>query len=75
MKRVVRLIGLAVSFGFVISIAALSVLFATGLINYDGNVVWVDFFKNVAYSIFAGIIVVAIIELYKNIENTAKRND
>ena len=75
MKRVLRLIGLTVSFGFVISIAALSVLFATGLINYDGNVVWVDFFKNVGYSIFAGIIVVAIIELYKNIEDTAKRDD
>lgn len=75
MKRVLRLIGLTVSFGFVISIAALSVLFATGLINYDGNVVWVDFFKNVGYSIFAGIIVVAIIELHKNIENTAKRDD
>ncbi len=75
MRRVVRLIGLTVSFGFVISIAALSVLFATGLINYDGNVVWVDFFKNVGYSIFAGIIVVAIIELYKNIENTAKSDN
>ncbi len=74
MIRVVRLIGLTVSFGFVISIAVLSVLFATGLINYDGNVVWVNFFKNVGYSIFAGIIVVAIIELYKNIENTAKRD-
>ncbi len=75
MKRAVRLIGLTISFGFVISIAVLSVLFATGLIKYDANVVWVTFFRNVGYSIFAGIIVIAIIELYKNIETAVRRDD
>ena len=75
MKRAVRLIGLTVSFGFVIGIAVVSVLFATGLIKYDANVVWVTFFRNVGYSIFAGIIVIAMIELYKNIETAVRRDD
>ena len=75
MKRAVRLIGLTVSFGFVIGIAVVSVLFATGLIKYDASVIWVTFFRNVGYSIFAGIIVIAIIELYKNIETAVRRDD
>ena len=75
MKRAVRLIGLTVSFGFVIGIAVVSVLFATGLIKYDANVVWATFFRNVGYSIFAGIIVIAMIELYKNIETAVRRDD
>ncbi len=75
MKRAVRLIGLIISFGFVIGIAVVSVLFATGLIKYDANVVWVTFFTNVGYSIFAGIIVIAIIELYKNIETAVRRGN
>ena len=75
MKRAVRLIGLTVSFEFVIGIAVVSVLFATGLIKYDANVVWVTFFRNVGYSIFAGIIVIAMIELYKNIETAFRRDD
>ena len=75
MKSAVKLIGLIISFGFVIGIAVVSVLFATDLIKYDANVVWVTFFKNVGYSIFAGIIVIAIIELYKNIETAVRRGD
>ena len=75
MKSVVKLIGLTASFGLVVGLAVLSVLFATGLIDYEGNDVWGNFFRNVGYSIFAGIIVIAIIELYRNIENAAKRGD
>ena len=75
MRRAVRLIGLTISFGFVTGIAVVSVLFATGLIKYDANVVWVTFFTNVGYSIFAGIIVIAIIELYKNIETAVGRDN
>ena len=75
MKSVVKLIGLIIVFGLVIGFAVLSVLFATGLIEYESNDVWGNFFSNVGYSIFAGIIVIALIELYRNIENTAKRGD
>ena len=75
MNRVVKLIGLTASFGLVVGFAVLSVLFATGLIEYAGNDVWGNFFRNVGYSIFAGIIVIAIIELYRNIENVAKGGD
>lgn len=75
MKSVVKLIGLTISFGFVIGIAVVSVLFATGLTKYNANVVWVAFFKNVGYSIFAGIIVIAMIELYKTIETVVRRDD
>ncbi len=75
MRRAVRLIGLTISFGFVIGIAVVSVLFATDLIRHDANVVWVTFFRNVGYSIFAGIIVIAMIELYKNIETAVRRDD
>ena len=74
MKSTVKLIGFIIPFGLCIAIAVLSILSATGLINYDGNDVWAAFFRNVGYSIFAGVIVIAIIELYKTIENTANRD-
>ena len=68
MKRTVILSALAVAFALVIGIAIASILFAVGLITYDDDTEWLAFLKNVGYSVFAGIIVVLIIELYKYIE-------
>ena len=68
MKRTVILSALAAAFALVIGIAIASILFAVGLITYDDDTEWLAFLKNVGYSVFAGIIVVLIIELYKYIE-------
>ncbi len=68
MKRTLILLALAVAFALVITIAVVSVLFAVGLITYDDDTAWLAFLKNVGYSVFAGIVVVLIIELYKYIE-------
>ena len=68
MKRMFILSALAVAFALVIGVAVVSILFAIGLITYDDDTAWLAFLKNVGYSVFAGIIVVLIIELYKYIE-------
>ena len=68
MKRTVILSVLVVAFALVIGIAVASILFAIGVITYDDETAWLAFLKNVGYSVFAGIIVVLIIELYKYIE-------
>ena len=68
MKRTVILSVLVVAFALVIGIAVASILFAIGVITYDDETAWLAFLENVGYSVFAGIIVVLIIELYKYIE-------
>ena len=75
MKRALILSALAIAFAFVIGVAVISVLFAIGLISYDDDTAWLAFLKNVGYSVFAGIIVVLIIELYKYIEKVRDGDD
>ena len=75
MKRALILSLLAIAFAFVIGVAVVSVLFAVGLIGYDDETAWLAFLKNVGYSVFAGIIVVLIIELYKYIEKVRDGDD
>ena len=73
MKRTARLVSLVILFGIVSGIAAVSILFAMGLIEYAGNAVWAAFFRNVGYSVFAGVIVIAFLELYRHIANVAQK--
>ena len=75
MKRSAKLVSLIIPFGIVSGIAVVSILFAMGLIEYDGKAVWATFFRNVGYSIFAGAIVIAFLELYRHIASVAQKND
>ena len=68
----IKLAALAVTLGIAWGIAIMSVLIAMGMINPDASLRLVNFLKNVGYGIFAGGVIICLVELGKTIVNIVK---